>query len=1234
MGTIRRRLVDFPLRIRVPWLGLRRRGTRTSTSDVPRLWGFVASAAMVLVALGGIALLRERAWWPAALLLVGAVAGWLRLNRGEAVPLSPLEGVVTPALPRWWLGGALALGAVGVAVWNWLRVDIAHPTATDWWWYVATLGLFCGAILVMESWSRPRIKLSRASVALLGIIGLAALLRFAWLGTLPFGVWYDEAANGLEALRLAREPAYRPFYTDGVNATGHYLLLLLGAIRVLGDDVVALRALSALMGVATVGAAYLAGRELHDRRLGIILAFLVAVARWSLTFSRLGMYNAATPLFEFLALGFLLRGVRRGSVLDYGLAGMSIGFGLVFYSAYQLFLPVLGLGGILIAWRAWHRRHNLLWGAAVALVGTLLVIAPVLQFAVERPEQYFARVEKTSLFAGKAPEERLPALQANTLKHLGMFHVRGDPNGRHNLPGEPMVDRLTGALLILGLAGCTWRLRHPLGAFVLLWLGFGLLGGILSLDFEAPQSLRAIGAQPAALLAASLPIVALDQQWRSGAGRYLPRVGMVILATVLLVPIGWANVHTYFVRQANNFASWNAHSTPETLTAQLINELPPNTEAYVISLFDGHPTLRYLVDDKEYRRIETNASLPLIQPNQGNMLLVLDVDRRDLYEEAKRLYPNGVFTEVTPPFPAPPSILSIFLPAEQVASIQGLTATYRQDGTVHAVRQDPMVDYSWPQDAPVSLPFEAEWQGILAVNIYGPYEFFVEAPGEARLSIGEAVIAEGDATEGIGGRVMLARGHHNIRLWAEGGSGTVRLGWQPPDGPATTLPSWALYVPPVRSSGLLGEFYANGDWAGEPVFAQIDPQLDMYFHVPVLSRPYTVVWRGKIAAPETGRYRFGLESIDESTLMIDGVQVVATEARGQLAQGDVELSVGLHDIEVRYADRTDHSHINLYWQPPSGSGIATLQLVPTEFLFPPQENYEAVDVADLAKLLRPAPATDPLLVAEAVDPAHVRVVVDGLSAPRGVAVSDGVAYVAESGGARVTAVDLTSGESQPLAFDAPGWVEPFDVAVMPNGAIVVLDPGSGLLVSYDAAAGTFETLPGQREYVERSRGLTVDGDSTVWLANTPAQRVVQLSIDGDAAREIKLPAVSGQNVDMQPVDVLVTPDEEVLVSDAVNHMLYRFGVAGYLVSGQPIPVANTLDGTHLAVNEAGEIFLTQPEVGRIAHLDSLGQLLHVWSVRTPETPDAKPVGIDVAPDGSLWVADSQGGRLLQVVPSE
>ena len=73
-------------------------------------------------------------------------------------------------------------------------------------------------------------------------------------------------------------------------------------------------------------------------------------------------------------------------------------------------------------------------------------------------------------------------------------HWRGDRNGLQNLPGAPMLDDIAGLLLVLGLGYSLWRSRDPRYALLPLWLGLTLLGGILSLDFEAPQSLRANGA--------------------------------------------------------------------------------------------------------------------------------------------------------------------------------------------------------------------------------------------------------------------------------------------------------------------------------------------------------------------------------------------------------------------------------------------------------------------------------------------------------------------------------------------------------------------------------------------------------------------------------------------------------------------------------------------------------------------------------------------------------------------
>ena len=56
------------------------------------------------------------------------------------------------------------------------------------------------------------------------------------------------------------------------------------------------------------------------------------------------------------------------------------------------------------------------------------------------------------------------------------------------LSGEPMLDPVTGILFVLGFALACTRIRQPTYSLFLMLFAFNLLGGILSVDFEAPQS--------------------------------------------------------------------------------------------------------------------------------------------------------------------------------------------------------------------------------------------------------------------------------------------------------------------------------------------------------------------------------------------------------------------------------------------------------------------------------------------------------------------------------------------------------------------------------------------------------------------------------------------------------------------------------------------------------------------------------------------------------------------------
>ncbi len=130
------------------------------------------------------------------------------------------------------------------------------------------------------------------------------------------------------------------------------------------------------------------------------------------------------------------------------------------------------------------------------------------------------------------------------------------------------------------------------------------------------------------------------------------------------------------------------------------------------------------------------------------------------------------------------------------------------------------------------------------------------------------------------------------------------------------------------------------------------------------------------------------------------------------------------------------------------------------------------------------------------------------------------------------------------------------------------------------------------------------------------------------------PAVGGTVQAMQPVDVAALEDGSVYVTDASNHRLYHFDSTGFVLSSRALPVANSLDGSHLAKAAAGHVYVTEPESGRVVQFDEQGLPSAAWSVRTAQARDAKPVGIAVDRQGQIWVADVQGGRVLRVTPAE
>ncbi len=532
------------------------------------------------------------------------------------------------------------------------------------------------------SWSRLEI------LFLLGIFGIGLFMRLYRFDQIPFGTWFDEADNGLNALKIINRPGYLPVYVASTNLPAHFLYLIALSFQILGVSTLAIRAVSVVFGLATIAAGFFVGQELFDRRTGLVLAFLLAVSRWDVNWSRIGMHGITVPFFELLTVGLTLRALRRQRLLDYTLAGLSLGFGLCFYTPLRLFPVVVGLF-FLAVW--WVRKDfvSLSWpGLTVFALAVIIATVPISQLLITQPDTFLSRMQVTSIFTGKTTQEGLKAVAQTTREHFLMFNYQGDRNGRHNLSGAPMLDPISASLLILGTALSLWRIRQP-GSFLLIaWLVLMLAPGIFSLDFESPQSLRAIGSLPAAYLLAVVPIHALWQKWdklspltqEKEPKPSLRRAAIFSLPLILVLGTsGYLNYHTYFDLQATSFKSWDVFSTPETIVGNVMRGLGNQVDYYVSTFYYQVPTLNFLAPQvTAYHRLETHETLPLPLDSNKGVVMFVDADRKSFFQQAQQYYPHASFQEYKGPN-GQTVLYEIYLKPADIAATQGLVASYYQN---------------------------------------------------------------------------------------------------------------------------------------------------------------------------------------------------------------------------------------------------------------------------------------------------------------------------------------------------------------------------------------------------------------------------------------------------------------------------------------------------------------------------------------------------------------------------
>ncbi|MBI2567669.1 MAG: glycosyltransferase family 39 protein [Candidatus Schekmanbacteria bacterium] len=871
----------------------------------------------------------------------------------DAVPLTVgprVAGSRRRVLAAAVLGSLVGSGLLALALFYFSGSDTGHPTG--WALYLGALAALVGGFAAWGPGRRTEpARLARWELgAILLVLAIAVAFRCHELGDRPYGVWFDEAENALISMRILEQPQYRPVFVPGLSQMPAMLFYYYAVfIQAFGPDVVTIRLATTVLALLAVALVWLLARELFGARAGIAAAALLAICRWHVTFSRFAMAMIVTTVFIPLALLLFQRSQRRLSPRLALLAGLTIGVGLQFYYSMltlPLIVALVGGHGLLVEWDNRAARLGLI---ALTLAAALFAYAPLMLYASEHPREFSQRVNTVSiikapslraavdLFARPSAErDRVVGELKHTLdRHARMFHLVGDNNGRHNLPGHPMLDPVTGLLFAIGLLWAVALVTDPRFSLLLLWFGAMMASGVLTLAFEAPQGARTFGSTAVIAVLASLPIAAVCGFLAARSAR-LGRVA-VAGAALAVAAAALENWTVFFERQLWDPAAWASYSTPQTKIAEVVRDEGGGADVYVVPVLSGTPTFTF-VRGAPFSGVPFNRGGDLPLADHGRPALVFFEGNEDTTAELiGKFYPNATLEG----FGAPrqgggqehPILRIARIPAADIGAVKGWKLRgAAAGGETAGERSLEGSEWDWRAVGLGAAVVAGEITGTLRISQDGAYEVELGSDPPATLAIdGERISSAGGNEPGaVVSALHLARGNHLVAVSV---SFAAPQAATPSTGPGRTglrlrgpglsqlapIPADRMFSPKLFEGGLLGKYSRGRRPELQLDYMQIDPQIAFYFHFLPLPRPFTIEWSGSVLCPTAGRYRFGTKSIDGSEVVVEGAPVAQNGGGGGLIYGPaVELTAGPHDIQVTYEAVRDYSQVYLYWVTPGG----------------------------------------------------------------------------------------------------------------------------------------------------------------------------------------------------------------------------------------------------------------------------------------------------------------------------
>ncbi len=492
------------------------------------------------------------------------------------------------------------------------------------------------------------------AIALTGLTLVAWLLRVWDVAAVPFTFSGDEASQSLQVLRVLKGELRNPFSTSWLAVPTMSFFYSAPFTAALGPTVFAMRLPWTIAGALTIPLTYFLVARLAGTRVAWATAILLAVYHFHIHYSRLASVQVTDAFFMALALWLLYRAMDKGSLPDWAAAGAATAGSLYFYTGGRLVAIIVagillyhilykGLGFISENWR----------GMLVALGAFLIVGAPMLQYAVMKPNEYNARINQVGIIQSGWLEREVDILNKPASAILFdqfrratlAFNFYPDRTIWYGLR-DPLLDPLFGILFLLGLGYATLRAAlggegtrlFPMAAW---WWAGTLIGGMMT--ESPPSTMRLVGLTVPACFFIVLVLDRLAHLLKNAFARIPAQAVMAAGVAAFAV----VSLKTYFVDYTPLRIYGSSRGELATVLGPMIAERTPEYKVYFVGapfMYWGFATLPFFAPDAEAVDIEQTLTGPpsadLIPEGRGVIFVILPERIAEL-EFIQQAFPGG-----------------------------------------------------------------------------------------------------------------------------------------------------------------------------------------------------------------------------------------------------------------------------------------------------------------------------------------------------------------------------------------------------------------------------------------------------------------------------------------------------------------------------------------------------------------------------------------------------------------